>query len=70
MKKVTYRQDEIPKKINSSYTASVVLTEGNTVSAYAFDGAQGVASIKITKGVDIVSFNFNPYGIGGFRILK
>ena len=62
--KVTYRQDEIPKKINSSYTASVVLTEGNTVSAY-----------EITKDVDIlgrdiVRFSFNPNGIGGFRILK
>lgn len=74
-KKVTYRQDQIPKMIKSSYTASVVLTEGNTVSAYAFDGAYGVASIKITKDVDIferdiVRFSFNPNGIGGFRILK
>ncbi len=78
---VRYRQEDVPKMINSSYKSNPAIidpqdTSGNTVLIWASeqDNSSG-PWLKIRRSFEplegwVIYFDFDPKGIGGFRILK
>lgn len=70
---VVYRQEEVPAMINHSYTAGPAVVWENEnpayVSIHAFDGTHAKASLYIYNYGSYLLFRFNPYDLGGFRIL-
>lgn len=78
---VRYRQEDVPKMINSSYKSNPAIidpqdTSGNTVLIWASeqDNSSG-PWLRIRRSFEplegwVIYFYFDQNGIGGFRILK
>ncbi len=78
---VRYRQEDVPKMINSSYKSNPAIidpqdTSGNTVLIWASeqDNSSG-PWLRIRRSFEplegwVIYFDFDQNGIGGFRILK
>ena len=71
---VEYSQEKVPAMINHSYTAGPAVVWENEnpayVSIHAFDGTHAKANLYIYNYGYYLKFDFYPYGLGGFRILR